>query len=130
MQACTWKNISTHGGVDSKSELNLMVSVNYYEATDQISILFANDGKPLAAGMNTRRFILNGDKAGKTGSSGIGGFHIHKIMQHVSGSVKLHDFHRIEELEDIDDEDPALGFHHAYPNFTVGVELFFPIINS
>jgi sensor histidine kinase regulating citrate/malate metabolism len=54
-----------------------------------LEITFMNNGRPLPDGMDTRHYVLRGEKAGVSGNTGIGGYHIKEIMDHVEGSLEV-----------------------------------------
>lgn len=50
---------------------------------------FRNNGNPLPNGMNKMRYGLKGEKAGKTGGTGIGGNYIKAFVEHYGGDYDV-----------------------------------------
>lgn len=83
-------NAIKHGFVDeSKKDYKIQILVFYIAESSQICINFKNNGAPFPQGMDARRFSIKGEKAGKTGNEGIGGYRINSIVEHNGGSIYI-----------------------------------------
>ena len=63
--------------------LSIDVDNNLYQ------IDFRNNGNPLPEGMDKMRYGIKGEKAGKTGGTGIGGSYIKKCVEHYGGDYDI-----------------------------------------
>jgi signal transduction histidine kinase len=84
------ENARTHGFAgreDNNGVVRIFVTVNL--ETDSFQIDFVNNGNPLPEGMNKMRFGLRGEKAGKTGRTGNGGYIIKSIVEHYKGDYDV-----------------------------------------
>ena len=50
---------------------------------------FLNNGNPLPEGMDKVRYGIKGEKAGKTGGTGIGGSYVKKFVEHYGGDYDI-----------------------------------------
>lgn len=104
------ENARTHGFTEQRGDYLIQFHVKAginASGMAGIAVEISNNGTPPPGGLTTQRFLARGEHGGRTGQQGLGGHHIHRIMQHVGGSVEIH-------------QDPD----SAFP-FTV--ELFFPL---
>ena len=81
-----WK----HGFENSERndhEVNVKLSIDTKRNMFQID--FRNNGNPLPGGMDKMRYGLLGEKAGKTGGTGIGGNYVKKFVEHYGGDYDV-----------------------------------------
>ena len=81
-----WK----HGFENSERndhEVNVKLSIDTKRNMFQID--FRNNGNPLSGGMDKMRYGLLGEKAGKTGGTGIGGNYVKKFVEHYGGDYDV-----------------------------------------
>jgi hypothetical protein len=76
-----------HGNPNNKMLVNLDAVV--YNGNDYIRISFANNGNPLPDNFTIRDYIARGVVGINSFQDGLGGNHIHKILQKFKGLVSL-----------------------------------------
>ncbi len=82
-------NAKRHGFAENPDEGHVHIAVSFLQQQQMLELIFMNNGVPLPEGMDTHRFALWGEKAGRSGNTGIGGYHINSIMEHVGGSLEV-----------------------------------------
>ena len=83
-------NARRHGFTDSNRddyEINVKLSID--NERKMIRIDFRNNGNPLPDGMNKTRYGIKGEKAGKTGGTGIGGNYVKSFVDHYGGDYDI-----------------------------------------
>ena len=81
-----------HGFTDPENShysININLTVARHNGEPMYQIDFADNGKSLPEGMNKERFGLRGEKAGKTGGTGCGGYIIKSIVEHYGGDYDI-----------------------------------------
>ena len=63
--------------------------LSFDSESDAFQIDFINNGNPLPEGMDKVRYGLRGEKAGKTGGTGNGGYIVKSITQHYKGDYDV-----------------------------------------
>ncbi len=91
-----WENANRHGFVDHNRSYRFAYEFKQQTLDNKegfyLEISFANNGKPFPKGMGTlKRFITQGEKAGKTGNTGEGGARIYEIIKHFNGELEVYD---------------------------------------
>ncbi|MDA8971868.1 ATP-binding protein [bacterium] len=84
-------NAKRHGFSEKNGEPSIEIVVLLDAKSQNIEIHCKNNGRPFPRNLDTRRYTLKGEKAGKSGNSGLGGFHVKEIMNHVKGKVEIVD---------------------------------------
>jgi restriction endonuclease S subunit len=82
-------NAKRHGFTSRIQGARISIRVSLMQDLNMVEVVFSNNGVPLPEGMNTERFILRGEKAGIAANTGIGGYHIKTIMDHVGGRLQI-----------------------------------------
>jgi hypothetical protein len=82
-------NAKRHGFTSPILGARISVRVALIQDLNMVEVVFSNNGVPLPEGMNTERFVLRGEKAGIAANTGIGGYHIKTIMDHVGGRLQI-----------------------------------------
>jgi hypothetical protein len=82
-------NAKRHGFKGRLDGAQLRVDASLLQEEQLIELVFMNNGTPFSKGMNLERFVLRGEKAGSTGNTGTGGYHIKSIMDHVGGRLEI-----------------------------------------
>lgn len=90
-------NAVRHGKVLGE-DLKIAVFIEAAYEADNYHIVVANNGKSLAEGFNTARYISQGGSAGKKANTGLGGHHVSEICKQLGGRVELHDLVRANEM--------------------------------
>ena len=83
-------NAKKHGFTDANRKdyvVRINVSVNVDRNMCQID--FRNNGNPLPDGMNKMRYGIKGEKAGKTGGTGLGGNYVKSFVEHYGGEYDI-----------------------------------------
>ena len=85
-----FENAKNHGFVDKESNNNFIRMILSFDSeSDAFQIDFINNGNPLPEGMDKVRYGLRGEKAGKTGGTGNGGYIVKSITQHYKGDYDV-----------------------------------------
>lgn len=84
-----FNNAITHGFTDANRKDYKITVRTTYNLDKGLTISVSNNGNPLPEGMDTNRFSIKGEKAGKTGHEGIGGYRIKSIVEHYRGSFTI-----------------------------------------
>ncbi len=83
-------NARKHGFTDhERSDYEVDVKLSINTETQMFQIDFRNNGNPLSNGMDKMRYGLLGEKAGKTGGTGIGGNYVKKFVEHYGGDYNI-----------------------------------------
>ena len=82
-------NAKRHGFTSRIQGAKILIRVALMQDLNMVEMVFSNNGVPLPEGMNTERFVLRGEKAGYAANTGIGGYHIKTIMDHVGGRLQI-----------------------------------------
>ena len=83
-------NARKHGFTDpSRKDYEVMVRLSIDVERNLFQIDFCNNGNPLPEGMDKMRYGIKGEKAGKTGGTGIGGSYIKKFVEHYGGDYDV-----------------------------------------
>jgi hypothetical protein len=82
-------NAKRHGFTNRFQGARISIRVALIQNLNMVEMVFSNNGVPLPEGMNTERFVLRGEKAGYAANTGIGGYHIKTIMDHVGGRLQI-----------------------------------------
>ena len=83
-------NAKRHGFTDPNNKgyaVQINTSINTESGMYQID--FRNNGNPLPEGMNKMRYGIKGEKAGKTGGTGIGGNYVKSFVEHYGGDYDI-----------------------------------------
>ena len=83
-------NAKKHGFTDAKRKdyvLKIIASIDVERNMYQID--FRNNGNPLPEGMNKMRYGIKGEKAGKTGGTGLGGNYVKSFVEHYGGDYDI-----------------------------------------
>jgi type I restriction-modification system DNA methylase subunit len=83
------ENAKRHGFRNATEDPEIRIHVSLLHEKRMLELTFMNNGRPFPDGMDTRRFVLRGEKAGVAGHTGIGGYHIKSIMDHVAGTLEV-----------------------------------------
>jgi signal transduction histidine kinase len=85
-----FENAKKHGFVNKESDYYFIRMVlSYNSESDTFQIDFINNGDPLPEGIDKARYGLRGEKAGKTGATGNGGYIVKSITQHYKGDYDV-----------------------------------------
>lgn len=68
-------------------ELEINLSIDVKRAMYKID--FVNNGTPIPSGMNKLRYGIRGEKAGRTGGTGKGGYIVKSIVEHYNGDYDI-----------------------------------------
>jgi len=83
-------NARKHGFTNpNRKDYEINVSLSIEEETDMYQIDFRNNGSPLPEGMNKMRYGIKGEKAGKTGGTGMGGNYVKAFVEHYGGDYDI-----------------------------------------
>ena len=83
-------NARKHGFTDSeRNDYEVDVKLSTDTKRNMFQIDFRNNGNPLPNGMDKMRYGLLGEKAGKTGGTGIGGNYVKKFVEHYGGDYDI-----------------------------------------
>jgi signal transduction histidine kinase len=83
-------NAIEHGFTDPERkdyQINIILSI--VPEKDMFQIDFSNNGSPLPKGMDKEKYGLLGEKAGKTGKTGQGGYIVKSIVEHYHGDYDV-----------------------------------------
>ena len=83
-------NAREHGFTDSeRNDYEVDVKLSIDTKLNMFQIDFRNNGNPLSDGIDKMRYGLLGEKAGKTGGTGIGGNYVKKFVEHYGGDYDV-----------------------------------------
>ena len=83
-------NARKHGFTDhNRKDYEVKISMSIDIEKNMFLIDFSNNGNPLPEGMDKMRYGIKGEKAGKTGGTGIGGSYIKKFVEHYGGDYDI-----------------------------------------
>ena len=83
-------NARRHGFTDpNRDDYEINVKLFIDNERKMIRIDFSNNGNPLPDGMNKTRYGIKGEKAGKTGGTGIGGNYVKSFVDHYGGDYDI-----------------------------------------
>ena len=82
------ENAISHGFVDKKKSYTFRISISYID--DFLEISFMNNGKPFPKGI-AEKILVKGEKAGKTGGTGIGLWKVAEIAKHFNCKLEVLD---------------------------------------
>jgi type I restriction enzyme M protein len=84
------ENARQHGFVDpSRYDYREEIILSIDHERNMFCIDFSNNGKPMPEGMTKERYGLQGEKAGATGGSGMGGYIVKSIVSHYNGDYDI-----------------------------------------
>lgn len=81
--------IHAFGRADGPHTLTFFVDMAIVEKRPYANLWIANNGTPFPEGFGVDRFVQKNVYAGPTGHSGIGGYHLSKIVQYHEGRLDL-----------------------------------------
>ena len=85
-----FENAKNHGFVNKESDhYFIRMVLSYNSESDAFQIDFINNGEPLPEGIDKARYGLRGEKAGKTGGTGNGGYIVKSLTQHYKGDYDV-----------------------------------------
>jgi type I restriction enzyme M protein len=90
------ENADNHGFKDNSKKHLLKIEVSFNPKKEMINILFSNNGKAFPLGMDEKRYLLKGEKAGVNGNTGYGGYRIKSITEHYKGNLKISSDEKLE----------------------------------
>lgn len=83
-------NARNHGFTDgTRTDYYIGIDLSYNLDREMYQIDFSNNGNPLPVGMTKERFGIRGEKAGKYGRTGNGGYIIKAIVSHYGGDFNI-----------------------------------------
>ena len=83
-------NARRHGFTDpNRDDYEINVKLFIDNERKMIRIDFRNNGNPLPDGMNKTRYGIKGEKAGRTGGTGIGGNYVKSFVDHYGGDYDI-----------------------------------------
>ncbi len=83
-------NAVHHGFTDpNRHDYNILTVLTVDAERDMFLIEFRNNGTPLPKGLDKTRYGLRGEKAGKTGGTGEGGYIVRSIVEHYHGDFDI-----------------------------------------
>lgn len=83
-------NAVKHGFTDPERwDYNITTYLTIDAERDMYQIDVVNNGNPLPKGMDKKRYGLKGEKAGKTGGTGNGGYIVKSIVEHYGGDYDI-----------------------------------------
>ena len=84
------ENARKHGFTDkTRTDYMVWINLSVDEKRDMYIIDFMNNGTPLPNGITKARYGLKGEKAGKTGGTGSGGYIVKSIINHYGGDYDI-----------------------------------------
>ncbi len=84
------ENAQTHGFTDpQRKDYHIEIHLSVDPERGMFQIDFANNGNPLPDGMDKQRYGILGEKAGKTGGTGQGGYIVKSIVEHYHGDYDV-----------------------------------------
>lgn len=82
-------NAKKHGFTDANKHYIVRITLSYDSITNMMVINIENNGHPFPKGLDTRRFKIKNEIAGKTGGSGFGGYNSSQIIEHYGGQLSI-----------------------------------------
>lgn len=82
------ENAIKHGFVDKTKSYIFRIYISYID--DFLEISFMNNGKPFPKGI-AEKVLIKGEKAGKTGGTGIGLWKVGEIAKHFGAKLEVYD---------------------------------------
>ena len=83
-------NAKKHGFTDqNRKDYKIKVVLSIDVKKKRFQIDFRNNGNPMPEGMNKMRYGIKGEKAGKTGGTGIGGNYVKQFVEHYGGDYDI-----------------------------------------
>lgn len=83
-------NAVRHGFTDpNRHDYGILTVLTVDAERDMFLIEFRNNGTPLPKGLDKTRYGLRGEKAGKTGGTGEGGYVVKSIVEHYHGDFDI-----------------------------------------
>ena len=83
-------NARKHGFTDhNRKDYEVKINMSIDTEKNMFLIDFLNNGNPLPEGMDKVRYGIKGEKAGKTGGTGIGGSYVKKFVEHYGGDYDI-----------------------------------------
>jgi len=70
-------------------KLDIRVGLRMEDKRAWLLLTVANSGRPIPEGFGLERYVRKNVHAGPTGHTGIGGYHVHEIVQHHKGLLEL-----------------------------------------
>ena len=70
-------------------KLDIRVGMRMEDKLTWLVLTVANSGRPFPEGFGLERYVRKNVHAGPTGHTGIGGYHVHEIVQHHKGLLEL-----------------------------------------
>jgi len=84
------QNACKHGFAEKKAS-DCRIRVDFEDTNaEEICLRIRNTGRPFPERMTTRRFTLKDEKGKGSTGTGLGGYRIQQIMQHVGGRVEIY----------------------------------------
>lgn len=80
------ENAINHGFIDKTKHYTFLISLEGDLGSGIVKISFSNNGKAFPKGM-AERFCLKGEKAGKTGNTGLGTWKVCEIAKYFGGKI-------------------------------------------
>jgi type I restriction-modification system DNA methylase subunit/signal transduction histidine kinase len=99
------ENAIRHGFTDISKKYVFSVELQGSLESNKVQISFSNNGYPFPEGI-AERFCIKGEKAGKTGNTGIGTWKVCEIVKHYGGSI---------EVLDLKEEDFPVKINITFP---------------
>lgn len=85
-----FNNALNHGFTDNnKRDYMILVKLKYDSQKKSVNIIISNNGNPFPKGMDSKRYSIKGEKAGKTGNEGLGGYRVKSIIEHYGGDFMI-----------------------------------------
>ena len=83
-------NAKKHGFTNpNKNDYVIQINASIDAESGMYRIDFRNNGNPLPEGMNKMRYGIKGEKAGKTGGTGMGGSYVKSFVEHYGGDYDI-----------------------------------------
>jgi len=82
-------NAQIHGFTDANKRYIIRVKLSYEPLSNALRINIENNGNSLPEGLDEKRYKTKNEIAGKTGRSGLGGYHCSQIIEHYNGQITL-----------------------------------------
>lgn len=84
------ENAMRHGFTDNSKNYIFRIELLGSLESNKVQISFSNNGSPFPTGI-AERYCIKGEKAGKTGNTGIGTWKVCEIVKHYGGSIEVLD---------------------------------------
>lgn len=82
-------NAVRHGFVDNKQEYLIKFYLTIEPDNKMFKIDVSNNGLPFPKGMTKERYGILGEKAGKSGNTGVGGYIVRTVLEHYQGDFEI-----------------------------------------